>query len=84
MDFIDLKAAVRGAARGHQRAFKGADHGQYILGPEVGTRTPSARTGAAHCIAVASGRALLIALLALEVSRRRVIRSRSPSPRPQR
>lgn len=47
-------------------------HGQYIMGPEVGeleTRL-SAYTGAEHCITVASGtEALLISLMALGIGR---------------
>jgi UDP-2-acetamido-2-deoxy-ribo-hexuluronate aminotransferase len=70
MDFIDLKtqyAALRESV--NARIQKVLDHGQYILGPEVGELEErlAARTGATHCIAVASGTdALLIALLALE------------------
>ncbi|HOL37745.1 MAG TPA: DegT/DnrJ/EryC1/StrS family aminotransferase [Rubrivivax sp.] len=44
------------------------DHGQYIMGPEVAEMEAAlaARTGAKHCVAVASGtEALLIALMAL-------------------
>jgi len=46
------------------------DHGQFIMGPEVGEleRALAARVGAKHCITVASGtEALLIALMALGV-----------------
>jgi UDP-2-acetamido-2-deoxy-ribo-hexuluronate aminotransferase len=46
------------------------EHGQYVMGPEVAELEAAlaARTGASHCVAVASGtEALLIALLALEV-----------------
>ena len=71
MDFIDLKtqyAALRESV--NARIQKVLDHGQYILGPEVGELEGrlAVRTGATHCIAVASGtEALLIALLALEL-----------------
>jgi UDP-2-acetamido-2-deoxy-ribo-hexuluronate aminotransferase len=71
MEFIDLKSQYQ-AARDliDQRIHAVLDHGQYIMGPEVGeleTRL-AAYTGARHCIAVASGtEALLIALMALGV-----------------
>jgi UDP-2-acetamido-2-deoxy-ribo-hexuluronate aminotransferase len=71
MEFIDLKSQYE-AARDliDQRIHAVLDHGQYIMGPEVGeleTRL-AAYTGARHCIAVASGtEALLIALMALGV-----------------
>ena len=73
MEFIDLKSqyqASRDLINGRIQAV--LDHGQYIMGPEVGeleTRLAE-YTGAAHCIAVASGtEALLIALMALGVGR---------------
>lgn len=69
MDFIDLKtqyAALKdGIAVRMQRVL---DHGQYIMGPEVAELESAlaARTGARHCITVASGtEALLISLMAL-------------------
>jgi UDP-2-acetamido-2-deoxy-ribo-hexuluronate aminotransferase len=71
MDFIDLKtqyAALRENI--NARIQRVLDHGQYVLGPEVAEMEAklAARTGAAHCVAVASGtEALLIALLALEI-----------------
>ena len=71
MDFVDLKtqyAALRESI--NKRIQQVLDHGQYVMGPEVGELEEklAARTGAGHCIAVASGtEALLIALLALEV-----------------
>jgi len=71
MDFIDLKtqyAALRESV--NARIQKVLDHGQYILGPEVAELEArlAERTGAGHCVAVASGtEALLIALLALDV-----------------
>jgi UDP-2-acetamido-2-deoxy-ribo-hexuluronate aminotransferase len=69
MDFIDLKtqyAALRENI--NARIQRVLDHGQYILGPEVAEMEAAlaARTGAAHCISVASGtEALLISLMAL-------------------
>ena len=71
MQFIDLKtqyAALRESI--NARIQRVLDHGQYIMGPEVAELEArlAARTGAAHCVTVASGtEALLIALLALEV-----------------
>jgi len=71
MEFIDLKSQYE-AARDliDQRIHAVLDHGQYIMGPEVGeleTRL-AAYTGARHCVTVASGtEALLIALMALGV-----------------
>ena len=71
MEFIDLKSQYQ-AARDliDQRIHAVLDHGQYIMGPEVGeleTRL-AAYTGARHCITVASGtEALLIALMALGI-----------------
>lgn len=73
MDFIDLKSqyqASRDLINGRIQAV--LDHGQYIMGPEVGeleTRLAE-YSGASHCITVASGtEALLIALMALGVGR---------------
>ena len=73
MEFIDLKSqyqASRDLINGRIQAV--LDHGQYIMGPEVGeleTRLAE-YTGAGHCITVASGtEALLIALMALGVGR---------------
>ena len=71
LDFIDLKtqyAALRESI--NARIQRVLDHGQYVMGPEVTELEAAlaARTGAAHCVAVASGtEALLIALLALDV-----------------
>ena len=71
MQFIDLKAqynAIRDDV--HARINTVLEHGQYILGPEVKeleTRLAE-RTGARHCVTVASGtEALLIALMALDL-----------------
>ncbi len=71
MQFIDLKsqyAALKESIA--QRMQRVLDHGQYIMGPEVAELESALaeRTGARHCITVASGtEALLIALMALEV-----------------
>ena len=71
MEFTDLKkqyAALRASV--DARIQRVLDHGQYIMGPEVGEMEQAlARyTGARHCIAVASGtEALLIALMALDL-----------------
>jgi UDP-2-acetamido-2-deoxy-ribo-hexuluronate aminotransferase len=71
LDFVDLKtqyAALRESV--NARIQRVLDHGQYVMGPEVGELEAklAERTGAAHCVTVASGtEALLIALLALEV-----------------
>ena len=71
MDFIDLKTQYRALREPiNARIQRVLEHGQYILGPEVGEMEArlAAWTGARHCVAVASGtEALLIALLALEV-----------------
>ena len=71
MEFVDLKsqyAALRDNVNARIQAV--LDHGQYIMGPEVGEleKRLAAYTGSAHCITVASGtEALLIALMALGV-----------------
>ncbi len=69
--FIDLKTPYR-ALRAQIEARMNAvlEHGQYIMGPEVGELEErlAAYTGAAQCVTCASGtEALLIALMALEV-----------------
>ncbi|MGE7991579.1 DegT/DnrJ/EryC1/StrS family aminotransferase [Pseudomonas sp. NPDC089554] len=71
MEFIDLKSQYQQLKSqidaGIQRVL---DHGQYILGPEVGELEAKLAeyTGARHCIAVANGTdALQIALMALGV-----------------
>jgi UDP-2-acetamido-2-deoxy-ribo-hexuluronate aminotransferase len=71
MEFIDLKSqyAALKVSIAH-RMQKVLDHGNYIMGPEVAELEAvlAARTGAAHCITVASGtEALLIALMALDL-----------------
>ena len=71
MQFTDLKtqyAALQSVIAA--RIQRVLDHGQYIMGPEVGELEAAlaAYTGARHCITVASGsEALLIALMALDV-----------------
>ncbi len=71
LEFIDLKsqyAALKDSIA--QRMQRVLDHGQYIMGPEVKELEAqlAARTGAKHCITVASGtEALLIALMALDL-----------------
>ena len=71
LEFIDLKsqyAALKNSIT--QRMQRVLDHGQYIMGPEVKELEAqlAARTGAKHCITVASGtEALLIALMALDL-----------------
>jgi UDP-2-acetamido-2-deoxy-ribo-hexuluronate aminotransferase len=73
MEFIDLKSqyqASRDLINGRIQAV--LDHGQYIMGPEVGELESrlAEYTGARHCITVASGtEALLIGLMALGVGR---------------
>jgi UDP-2-acetamido-2-deoxy-ribo-hexuluronate aminotransferase len=69
MQFTDLKAQYAALKTeidaGIHRVL---DHGQYIMGPEVAELEAAlaAYTGAAHCVAVASGtEALLIALMAI-------------------
>ena len=69
MEFIDLKAQYRASSELINKRINAVlEHGQYILGPEVGELEArlAAYTGARHCITVASGtEALLIALMAL-------------------
>lgn len=71
VEFVDLRkqyAALQAVIDAHIRGV--LDHGQYIMGPEVGEleRRLVEMTGAGHCITVASGtEALLISLMALGV-----------------
>ncbi len=69
MQFTDLKAQYAALKTDvDARIQRVLDHGQYIMGPEVAEmeQALAARTGAAHCVAVASGtEALLIALMAI-------------------
>jgi UDP-2-acetamido-2-deoxy-ribo-hexuluronate aminotransferase len=71
MQFTDLKtqyAVLKTSI--DARIQRVLDHGQYIMGPEVQEMESAlaARSGARHCVAVASGtEALLIALMALDL-----------------
>lgn len=69
MQFTDLKAQYAALKTDiDARIQRVLDHGQYIMGPEVKQMEDAlvARSGAAHCVAVASGtEALLIALMAI-------------------
>jgi UDP-2-acetamido-2-deoxy-ribo-hexuluronate aminotransferase len=69
LEFIDLKSQYAALKdRIGERMQRVLDHGQYIMGPEVRELELAleTRTGAKHCITVASGtEALLIALMAL-------------------
>ncbi len=69
MEFANLKAQYAALKRSiDARIQRVLDHGQYIMGPEVGEMESAlaAYCGATHCVAVASGtEALLIALLAI-------------------
>ncbi|HMC15494.1 MAG TPA: aminotransferase class I/II-fold pyridoxal phosphate-dependent enzyme, partial [Albitalea sp.] len=69
LEFIDLKSQYAALKeRIAERMQRVLDHGQYIMGPEVRELEIALeqRTGARHCITVASGtEALLIALMAL-------------------
>ena len=71
MQFTDLKAqyaALKPAI--DARIQYVLDHGQYIMGPEIGELETAlaAFTGSRHCITVASGtEALLIALMAIDL-----------------
>lgn len=71
IDFIDLKSQYRTLkASIDDRIQAVLDHGQYIMGPEVGELEDklAAFVGGGQCITVASGtEALLIALMALGV-----------------
>ena len=71
MEFADLKAQYRALqSEIDARMRRVLEHGQYILGPEVGELEEklAAYTGAKYCVTVASGtEALLIALMALGI-----------------
>ncbi|WP_426195152.1 DegT/DnrJ/EryC1/StrS family aminotransferase [Massilia sp. DWR3-1-1] len=71
MEFIDLKSQYQAArALIDQRIHDVLDHGQYIMGPEVGEleQRLARFTGARECITVSSGtEALIIALMALGI-----------------
>jgi UDP-2-acetamido-2-deoxy-ribo-hexuluronate aminotransferase len=68
MDFIDLKTQYRALREPINAAIQRVlDHGQYVLGPEVGELEKQLANfvGTRHCISVASGtEALLIGLMA--------------------
>jgi UDP-2-acetamido-2-deoxy-ribo-hexuluronate aminotransferase len=72
MDFIDLKTQYRQIqAEVDANIRKVLEHGQYILGPEVGEleRRLAEFVGTKHCVSVASGTdALLVAMMALGIS----------------
>jgi UDP-2-acetamido-2-deoxy-ribo-hexuluronate aminotransferase len=71
MDFIDLKTPYRELRETiNARIQRVLDHGQFILGPEVGEleRQLAQRIGAKHCVTCASGTdALQIALMAIDL-----------------
>jgi UDP-2-acetamido-2-deoxy-ribo-hexuluronate aminotransferase len=71
MEFIDLKSQYRKIKSSVDRRIQAVlDHGQYIMGPEIGLleEALAARTGAKHCIACSSGTdALLLAMMALGI-----------------
>jgi len=71
MDFIDLKSQYKALKREiDERIQRVLDHGQYILGPEIGELEAklAAYVGSRHCVTVASGtEALLIALMAIGI-----------------
>lgn len=74
LQFIDLKAqyaAIRESVNARLQAV--LEHGQYIMGPEVGEleQKLATYTGAKHCVSVSSGtEALLIAMMALGIGPR--------------
>lgn len=71
MQFIDLQAQYQRIAADIQtRMQKVFEHGQYILGPEVGEVEDQMAqfVGVKHCVTVASGTdALMVALMALDI-----------------
>ena len=71
MDFIDLKTQYRRLREPINRRIQAVlDHGQFVLGAEVGELEQRLAdfVGANHCISVSSGTdALLIALMALDI-----------------
>src|ERR1700753_1017774 len=71
MQFIDLKTQYRKLKQDIDARIQAVlDHGQYILGPEVGELEASLarRTGTKHCITCSSGTdALLLAMMALGI-----------------
>jgi UDP-2-acetamido-2-deoxy-ribo-hexuluronate aminotransferase len=73
LPFSDLKAQYAALRQSiDARIQRVLDHGQYIMGPEVGEMEDrlAAFVGTRHCISVASGtEALLIAMMALGIGR---------------
>jgi UDP-2-acetamido-2-deoxy-ribo-hexuluronate aminotransferase len=73
MQFSDLKSQYAALKPGiDARMQRVLDHGQFIMGPEVGELEERLTTfvGTRHCIGVASGtEALLIALMSLDIGR---------------
>lgn len=73
MEFIDLKSQYQALRTDIDARIQTVlNHGQYIMGPEVGEleQKLAAFTGARHCITVASGtEALLMSLMALGIGR---------------
>jgi UDP-2-acetamido-2-deoxy-ribo-hexuluronate aminotransferase len=71
MKFMDLASQYEVLRKPiNERIQRVLDHGQYIMGPEVGELEArlAALTGAAHCVTVASGtEALLISLMGLGI-----------------
>jgi UDP-2-acetamido-2-deoxy-ribo-hexuluronate aminotransferase len=71
INFIDLKTQYAALKTDIDRRIQAVlDHGQFIMGPEVGELEArlAAFTGAKHCVTVASGtEALLISLMALDI-----------------
>lgn len=71
MQFIDLKTQYRRIEEGVNRRIRRVlEHGQYILGPEVGELEDRLAdyVGVGHCVTVSSGTdALLMALMALDI-----------------
>ncbi len=71
MEFIDLKTQYLGLKESIDARIQAVlDHGQYVMGPEIGQleETLAARTGAKHCVACSSGTdALLLAMMALGI-----------------
>jgi len=71
IEFIDLKTQQQRILPDIERRMKAVlNHGQYIMGPEIGELEEklAAYVGVRHCVAVASGTdALLVALMALGI-----------------
>jgi UDP-2-acetamido-2-deoxy-ribo-hexuluronate aminotransferase len=71
MDFIDLKTQYKRIKPAvDARIARVLEHGQYVMGPEVGglEQLLAGYCGTRHCVAVASGTdALLIALMSLDI-----------------